>query len=162
MSREGALSGLLAGLAERIGALAGLERTGLFDVLARSVLLSLDMAHGDHPGYPGVQDRQNAPRLGAGPAVKLSAAGRYASDPREEAWVRKLAGDHGLPLQSFQNRSDVKGGTTLGPMAGAFSGMAALDLGVPMLAMHSAGEIAALRDIQTAADLVKYVFMERM
>lgn len=161
MSASGGFSSRTSQVLERVALGAGLDREGYLRMLEASRVLSLDMAHGYHPGYPEAYDELNAPRLGRGPVFKSSAAGRYAISPGGLAWCRLVAGRAGTGLQTYQNRSDLRGGTTLGPMVAALTGMETLDLGAPMLSMHMAGELCATEDLVETTRLLKALFADR-
>jgi len=161
MSASGGFSSRTAQVLERVALGAGLDREGYLRMLEASRVLSLDMAHGYHPGYPEAYDEPNAPRLGAGPVFKSSAAGRYAISPGGQAWCRLVAGRAGTGLQTYQNRSDLRGGTTLGPMVAALTGIETLDLGAPMLSMHMAGELCATEDLVETARLLEALLTDR-
>lgn len=120
----------------------------LFDrFLARTVLISNDVAHARHPSYSDRHDAGYAPKLGGGPAIKKSAVRRYATELPVTAWVYAIARRTGVPVQMLQNRSDLPAGSTIGPPTAASLGIPSLDIGIPMLAMHSARETAATADI---------------
>lgn len=129
----------LARIAHAIGA-------PLDPLLAESVILSCDQAHAAHPNYPEKADPVLRPRLGEGPVLKLAASHSYATTPRGEAMLRALARETDVPLQAFANRAGSRGGSTIGPIAEVATGILTIDLGNPMLAMHSIRELADLRD----------------
>lgn len=142
-TRQGAAAPRLSRLLTRI---AQTLHADLGQLLARSIILSCDQAHAVHPNYSEKADPVLRPRLGGGPVLKLAASHSYATTPRGEAMLRALCDDEHLPLQTFANRADMRGGSTIGPIAEAASGIEAIDLGSPMLAMHSIRECASLSD----------------
>lgn len=114
--------------------------------LSRSLLLSIDAAHGYHPNFAGLMDPVSSPHLGEGPAVKHSVQSKYAGDSFALAQLRFLAAEKSIPLQDYYLKPGAQGGTTLGPILASQSGIAALDLGIPLLAMHSARELGSVAD----------------
>ena len=108
------------------------------------MLLSCDAAHALHPNHPEYADPLCAPVLGGGVALKRSA--RYSSDAETCAVVRGLCERYGIPLQTYMNRADLPGGSTVGSIASSLLAMPAADIGVPLLAMHSARELMGLGD----------------
>lgn len=123
-----------------------LSRLGIDTQCADNLILSCDQAHAAHPNYPEKADPILRPRLGEGPVLKLAANHSYATTPRGEAMIRALCDTHGIPLQTFCNRADQRGGSTIGPIAEAATGIEAIDIGAPMLAMHAIRELAHLDD----------------
>lgn len=114
--------------------------------VASSVLLSLDNAHASHPNYPESAEPRHKVRLNRGPALKINAAKRYATDSRTGALLRDIAMKLGVPLQTFVMRSDMPCGTTIGPIMSAMTGIQAADAGIPSLAMHSVRETIGAED----------------
>jgi aspartyl aminopeptidase len=125
------------------------------ETISRSLLLSNDATHGNHPSFPEKQDPAYLPELGSGPAIKLSAVRRYATEPEATAKLRLVAEEAEVALQLIQNRADVPAGTTVGPMSATSSLIPTVDLGVPILAMHSARETAHLEDVQMMSRLMR-------
>lgn len=149
MTSEGAFSPMLAELLERFVLFHGGNRMDYFRTTEASDLVSLDLAHGYHPNYVSRYDKKNAPVLGQGPAVKVSAQGKYATDTSQRAKLMSIAKQAGIPTQIYQNHSDIKGGTTIGPLSSAIAGIPAVDIGVPILGMHASRELACLEDIES-------------
>lgn len=147
----GAAGRQLEGVLRRlVGSDAGGSSDAAFErAMARSVLISNDAAHGRHPNYRDKHDPAYAPRLGGGPTVKKSAIWRYVSDLEIAGWFAALAQDSGVPLQYLQNRSDIRAGSTIGPHASTRLGLRGIDVGIPILAMHSARETAAVADVES-------------
>ncbi len=146
-SIRGADSSFLRDLVTRIVALtdaSGAE--ALHRALASSFSVSVDGAQGWHPSYADKFDEDYAPVLNGGPAVKANANTRYATDAVGEAAFRKLCEAAGVPCQRFRMRADLAPGTTIGPISSALLGVRTVDVGVPMLAMHSARETAGSYD----------------
>ena len=158
MSTQGAFSVLISSVLECLIAQSGHNRVEHQEILRRSHMVSLDMAHGYHPNYAPRYDKNTAPRLGMGPAIKISAQGKYATDTRQRARLAGLAKELGIDIQVYQNHSDIKGGTTLGPISSALTGVPAVDIGVPILGIHAAREVACLQDIETCSQwMIRYL-----
>lgn len=158
LTRSGAQSPRLSMLLEQLVAREVPGQSpclALDSALSRSLLLSNDATHGSHPNFPEKQDPAYLPELGKGPAVKLSAVRRYATEPEAAAKLRLLAEEAGVSLQAIQNRADIPAGTTVGPMSSASSLVATVDLGIPILAMHSSRETAHLTDVSNMTNLMR-------
>jgi aspartyl aminopeptidase len=125
-------------------------------LLARSILISNDAAHARHPNYADRHDPGYAPRLGGGPVVKRSAVWRYIGDLDAAGWFAAVSREADVPLQSLQNRSDIPAGSTIGPAVATRLGVRGLDVGIPMLAMHSARETAAAADVESMTTVLKH------
>ncbi len=126
--------------------------------MARSTYLSVDGAHAAHPNYPDRCDPTTHACLGKGTVIKRSGTQKYASDCRMYAIIRELAQESGIPIQESNDRNTIRGGTTLGPMIGSHLSMMGCDIGVPMLAMHSARETMAVSDYESLRGLVTAFF----
>lgn len=160
-SKQGADSMLLPLLLDKIeeGLLAGRDRK-LRDAFLRGFLLSVDGAHALHPNYAAKSDPTNKVFLGKGPVIKTSASQRYLSDSESTAILKQLCGKKGISCQIQVNRSGMPGGQTLGPIVASYLPMQGADVGLPMLAMHSARELAAGKDYQELVKLIKGLFEE--
>ena len=124
--------------------------------LARSVFVSADMAHAVHPNYSEMHDVNHMPMLNKGPVIKTNAGQRYATDGMSSAHFESLCERVGVTAQKFVMRSDLACGSTIGPITAANLGIRTVDVGNPMLSMHSAREMAGTKDHW---DLIK-VFKE--
>ncbi len=114
--------------------------------MSRSMLVSVDNAHGIHPNYRDKYDENHGPLLNQGPVIKINARQRYATNSETSALFRLICEEADVPVQSFVVRSDMACGSTIGPITAAELGVATLDLGVPTFAMHSSRELAGARD----------------
>jgi aspartyl aminopeptidase len=114
--------------------------------LARTILLSADMAHAVHPAFADRSEPEHAPRMNAGPTIKLNSNHRYTTEGSSAAMFALLCERAEVPHQWFVNRSDLGCGSTVGPMLASRLGVRALDVGNPMLSMHSAREQAGALD----------------
>jgi aspartyl aminopeptidase len=147
-SAQGAAGTFLAdGLERIVGSVKGGARQGLARAAARSLLISADMAHAVHPNWADKHEPGHRPRLGGGPVLKVNAGQAYASDAPGLAFVTQLARGCGFEPQHFVTRSDLACGSTIGPIAAAQVGIRTVDLGSPMLSMHSCRELAAAADV---------------
>lgn len=125
--------------------------------LAGGFLLSVDVAHGLHPNHMSKSDPAVRPVLGGGVVIKQAASQAYAGDAEAVAIVRALCEERGIAHQDFVNRSDSRGGSTLGSIASALVPVRTMDVGVPILAMHSARETMGAADEMALTALVQAV-----
>ncbi|MBQ3355508.1 MAG: M18 family aminopeptidase [Oscillospiraceae bacterium] len=157
-TRHGADSAMLQIVLEKLALALGMDRAAFLDACTGGFLLSCDVAHAAHPNHMEFADPSNAPVLNGGVALKRSP--RYSSDAATCAVIRSLCEKHGIPLQSYMNRADLPGGSTVGSMASALLAMPAADVGVPILAMHSARETMGARDQEALCRLCEAFFNE--
>jgi aspartyl aminopeptidase len=115
--------------------------------LARSGLVSADMAHAVHPTRSDRHEPAHRPQLGGGPVVKVNANQAYATDAAGSGWFAERCADAGVPVQWFVTRADLPSGSTIGPLTATRLGLATVDIGAPMLAMHSCREVASALDV---------------
>lgn len=139
----------------------GAASTFLFDTLGRicsdredylrrvagSFMVSADNAHALHPNHPELADKANAPVLGGGVVIKHNANQKYATDAASEALFRSVCKKAEVKVQSYYNRADMPGGSTLGSISDTKVSLSTVDIGIPQLAMHSASEVCALSDV---------------
>ncbi len=142
-SLQGAASDFLASALRRISEVLGVSEKQLF---AQSFLVSADNAHAVHPNHPEYADANNAPVLNGGPVLKFNAAQRYVTDGVTAALFRKVCAKAGVPVQTFYNRPNIPGGSTLGHISLSQVGIPSVDVGLPQLAMHSCYETAGVQD----------------
>jgi aspartyl aminopeptidase len=146
-SERGAQSAWLEHLLERIVRdAAGTSAGGLPRALTKSWLVSADMAHAVHPAHGDKHDGEHMPKLNAGPVVKQHTAQRYGTEADGAAFFFRLCEKAEVPAQWFVNRSDLACGSTVGPLVAARLGVRAVDVGNPMLSMHSAREMCGTAD----------------
>ncbi|MEU6858911.1 M18 family aminopeptidase [Glycomyces sp. NPDC046736] len=121
-----------------------------FEVYARAIaasaMMSSDTGNAIHPNYPEKHEPGHRPIPGEGPMIKVSANQRYASGAEEQALFRRSAEAAGIPWQTYVNRNDIPGGTTIGPISGTQLGILTVDVGLPILSMHSARELCGAED----------------
>ena len=147
-SASGARSLFLSDLLERLAlGCSPKDPSALPRAISRSLLVSADMAHAVHPNYPDKHDKRHRPMLGAGPVIKVNVNQSYASDgPAVAAFSAACRAAEVLP-QHFSSRNDMPCGSTIGPISAARLGIRAVDVGSPMLSMHSCREMAAVSDV---------------
>jgi len=148
-SASGAAGNLLPQTLERIvGAFKGGEPQGLARAAARSMLLSVDMAHAIHPNYADRHEPGHQPVIGGGPVIKTHASQAYATDATTAGVFSALCREEGIEPQQFVSRSDLPCGSTIGPISAAAVGVPTADVGNPMLSMHSCREMAGTADVE--------------
>lgn len=136
----------------------GIPEEDMISTIYKSILLSVDVAHGLHPNQPGKMDPTNQPILGKGICIKEAASQSYATDCEAVGVVMQLCRQNNIAFQKFVNRSDSRGGSTLGALASALLPMNTVDIGIPLLAMHSARELMGRKDMEALEQLLR-VFM---
>lgn len=146
MSDQGAHSPFLTHLLERICTSLHLTREDYFRLLAKSMLISVDLAHALHPNYPEKHEPRHQPLLNKGIIIKQNAALRYASSADSISCIVELCQKNQIPYQYFVSRNDMPCGSTIGPIVAAATGIKTVDIGMGQLSMHSCREIAALND----------------
>jgi len=147
-SARGAGSNLLRSYLSRLLEAHGpFSETRLARAITRSWFVSSDMAHGVHPNYADRHEPNHRPLLGQGPVIKANANVRYATDGETWARFELLAEQAQAKLQRFVVRSDLGCGSTIGPVTASSLGMRTVDVGNPMLSMHSCREMAAVADV---------------
>ncbi|HHU58427.1 MAG TPA: M18 family aminopeptidase [Bacteroidales bacterium] len=146
LTKQGADSPLFKNIFKRILALQGLSQEEIHRTVYRSFMVSADMAHSLHPNYPEKHDPNLHPLLNKGPVIKITANQKYTSDGDSIAVFEALCEQAGVPCQKFVNRSDMAGGSTLGNLSTGQLDIRSVDVGNPMLAMHSVRELAGVDD----------------
>jgi aspartyl aminopeptidase len=121
---------------------------------ARSLLISADMAHAVHPNYADKHDSGHRPLVGGGPVIKVNQEQSYASDALTAGLFAGLCAERGIAPQHFASRNDVGCGTTIGPISAARTGIPTVDVGNPMLSMHSCRELAGAADVAPMIDVL--------
>ncbi|MGD1954149.1 MAG: M18 family aminopeptidase [Sphingomonadales bacterium] len=129
---------------------------------ARSIFISADMAHAEHVSFKDATDSEHVPDLNGGLALKSAARGNYAIGYPAAAWFRQVCGEAGVPLQSFMYRCDHGAGSSIGPLVTTGSGICGIDVGAPLLAMHSIRELAGTRDVALCIDAYKAFFASEL
>jgi aspartyl aminopeptidase len=146
VSDRGACSSFLPAILERIALSLKCDREGYLTALSSSYMLSADMAHAVHPNYAEKHDRDHCPLVNHGPVIKHNANQRYATNSETAAYFSLLCQEAGVPVQEFVSRNDCPCGSTIGPSVASKLGMKTVDVGNPMLSMHSIREMAGSKD----------------
>jgi len=157
-SKQGAASILLHDMSARILKNLGASDEEVERSIYKSMLLSVDVAHALHPNKQGKMDITNKPVLGKGFCIKEASSQSYATDAKAIAILCQICDSKQIPYQRFVNRSDVRGGGTLGSVASTLLPVKTVDLGVPMLAMHSVRELMGTEDIDALKNAVTAYF----
>jgi len=161
-SAAGAAGSFLADVLERtVAGFKGGAPQGLARALAQSTLISADMAHAVHPNYADRHEPGHQPKVGGGPVIKQNAGLAYASDAVTAGEFANLCAQVGVSPQSFVSRSDLACGSTIGPITAARLGIRTVDVGNPMLSMHSCRELAGVADVAPMIDVLTRFFAER-
>lgn len=158
-SKQGADSFLLNNIIEKIFISMDIDVNEKFKIYDNSFLLSVDGAHAMHPNYMEKSDPTNHITLGDGVVIKTSASQRYMSDSESSAVIMQVCKRAGVSFVKQVNRSGMSGGQTLGPIASSYLPIRGVDIGIPMLAMHSANELCALQDIDSLLKLIETYFL---
>ena len=145
-TKQGAGSPFLASFIQRIVLAQGETTEDYFRSIEKAFMISADNAHAWHPNYSEKYDPTNHPVLGGGPVIKFNAAQKYASDAVSASIFAGLCDKAGVPVQRFVNHSDVAGGSTLGNILASSLPLKGVDMGNPIIGMHSARETGAAID----------------
>ena len=147
-SAEGARGSFLGDVLARVVAATGdTDPQALYRAVAGSRLASADMAHAVHPNFADRHEPSHTPALGGGPVLKVNANQSYATDGGTGGWFAERCASVGVPLQHFVTRADLPCGSTIGPLTATRLGLPTVDVGAPMLAMHSCREVASALDV---------------
>lgn len=147
-SIAGAAGPFLADVLQRTANAMGIVGDELAQMYAHSSCVSADAAHSIHPNYVTKHDSVNRPLMNHGPAVKLNANQRYASNAKTVAIWERACRNAGVPSQKFTSNNDVPCGSTIGPITATRLGIPTVDVGVPLLSMHSAREMVGVHDME--------------
>lgn len=145
-TRSGAAGPLLETVLSRIATGLGWDGDDYHRALAGSFLISADAGHAIHPNYPQLHDPDHRPTLNAGPLLKVNANQRYTTEgPSTARWLRSCRAA-GVPTQPFVSNNAVPCGSTIGPITATRLGIESVDVGIPLLSMHSARELCGVQD----------------
>lgn len=145
-TKQGADSNMLLNLLERICISLGKNREEFFSALYSSFMISADLAHALHPNICEKHDPTNRPVIGGGPVIKISANQAYTSDAFSSGVYKNICDKCGVKYQQFVNRSDERGGSTIGPISATHVDINSVDIGSPILSMHSVRELGSVED----------------
>lgn len=145
-TKQGAGSPMLKTILERITLGLNGDREDFLRGLNDSYIISADMAHAVHPNSPEKHDPTNKPVLNGGPVIKINANQRYTTDSDSGTVFEHMCELANVPVQKFVNRSDERGGSTIGPISSGQLDIRSVDVGNPMLAMHSIRELGGVKD----------------
>jgi len=145
-SFTGASSAFLPRILERIATGTGKSRDEFHRALAGSICVSADMAHAVHPNYSERHEARHRPVLNGGPVIKVNAQQRYATSAVTRTLFEELCKKADVPVQHYAHRTDLPCGTTIGPITSTLLGIPTVDVGNPMLSMHSIREMAGTKD----------------
>ena len=154
-TKQGADSNYLLNTLERISLALGLSRGDFLQMLESSYILSADAAH---PAHLGKTDPTNRGKINEGISIKISAKQKYTSDGYSIAVIKQLIEGTEIQIQPFVNESNELGGSTIGPISSTHLDIDGVDLGVPMLAMHSVRELCGIFDVFYLKELAKEFF----
>ncbi len=159
-TKQGADSMLFNMFLDRLADTMGVTKSNYYKALSDAFMMSADAGHALHPNIPEKNDLTNKPLLNEGILIKLSANQSYVTDCETTAVIQELCRKQNISCQKFVNRSNIRGGQTLGPIASAYLPIKAVDIGLPMLAMHSARELVGSKDVEDMLKLMKQFFSE--
>lgn len=157
---QGADSTFLEDTLVRICDGLGISDSDFKRMIAGSFLISADNGHAVHPNHPEKSDPTNRPYLNGGIVIKYHGSQKYTTDGVSGAKVKQICEKAGVPWQTYANRSDILGGSTLGNISTSHISVASADIGLPQLAMHSAVETGGARDTEYAIKALKTFYGE--
>lgn len=161
-SKQGALSMFLADTLKRIISGLNLSEEDLMIALAKSFMVSCDNAHATHPNQPQLCDQLNRVYMNEGIVVKTNANLSYTTDGISYALFTSILKENNIKYQVFANRSDVRGGSTLGHLSQEHVSIDTIDIGLAQLAMHSSNETCGALDIQIMVDGLKAFYNKHL
>ena len=152
LTKQGADSTFLEDVLKRISLSCSKDEEGYYRAVSSSFMVSADNAHALHPNHPEKADPVNRPAINKGIVIKFNAAQHYTTDAVSCAVYRDLCESNDIPVQVFTNRSDSRGGSTLGNVSNAHVSLNTVDIGLAQLAMHSCYETAGTKDTKHLID----------
>ena len=161
-SLNGADSDFLATNLKRISKSLGFSNDELSRALVKSYLVSLDNAHAIHPNHPEMSDNKNNCLINEGVVIKHNSNMLYTSEAISSAIIKLIASKENISLQTFFNRADARGGSTLGNISLTHVSIRSVDFGIPQLAMHSNYEVMGSKDTINAYKLLKALFNSKI
>lgn len=162
LTRQGAHSTFLKDCLENILFCLKANEKDRRNILADSFLLSVDNAHSRHPNHPELSAKTSDVKLGCGIVIKYNANQSYTSDSLSSAVIKMLCMKNSLPYQEYTNRSDMRGGSTLGNISNSEVSLLSCDIGIPQLAMHSNYELLSVKDVQYMFKLLFFYYQSKV
>lgn len=157
-SASGAGGSFIADVLARIAVAQGLDEEMKLAAYAQSFFISADMAHAYHPNFPNAYEPGHKVMVNGGPVIKINVNQRYSSDADTSARFMLLCENAGVPYQQYAHRTDLGCGSTIGPIVSSALGMAGVDVGCPMWAMHSLRESAGVLDHHAMIKVLQMAF----
>lgn len=145
-TKQGALSTFLYDTLNRINECLGYNKEDYYKAIAKSFMVSCDNAHAVHPNHPEKTDETNCTYMNKGIVIKHHANQKYTTDAISKSVFKEICKQAKVPVQHFENRSDMIGGSTLGNLSTQKVSLHSIDVGLPQLAMHSSYETAGIKD----------------
>ena len=161
-TKQGADSGFLEDVLTRIADSLGWSRQQYQASLASSFMVSADNGHAIHPNHPEKADAVNYPKMNGGVVIKYSANQKYCSDAVSAGLFRLICTRAGVPVQTYLNRSDVIGGSTLGNISNTHVSVSTVDIGLAQLAMHSPVETGGMDDTAHLLNAMRAFYQTRL
>lgn len=161
-TEEGAASPFFQDILQRICLSSNLNQEHYYQLKNNSLCLSFDVSHAFHPNFKKRHDPQDRPLFEKGTIIKLASSMRYASTAKTSAFIENLCDKHHLLYQLSSSHSEISCGSTIGPIFSSEMGITTLDLGTPLLAMHSSRELISIKDHLNATKLMKVAYLENM
>lgn len=158
LTKQGANSTFLRDNLERILLCLGAKKDDFQKAMAQSMMLSIDNAHANHPNHPELSDKTTDVELNKGIVIKYNANQSYTSDAISSSVVKYLCKTNEIPYQEYTNRSDLRGGSTLGNLSESEVSITTVDIGIAQLAMHSSYETLGVKDLESMVKLTKAFF----
>lgn len=158
MTKQGADSLFLRDIIESICLNLGASRQDFLAIFDNSIMISADQAHAVHPNYSEYADPDHRPQVNGGPVIKVAASQSYATDSKSAGLFIQLCEKANIPYQWFVNRSDLRGGSTIGSITSSHLPMPTIDIGNAIWAMHSSRETGGVKDIYYLEEVLKLFF----
>ena len=155
-TKQGGAGMILPNLIKRVYDALGYSNQEMDSFISKGFMISSDVAHGLHPNYPEKNDITNFPVLNGGVTLKQACSQSYAGDAKAIAIVKGLCEEANVAYQIYVNRSDIPGGSTVGSISSAMLPMRTMDIGLPLLAMHSAVETMGACDQEQLNHLMQH------
>ena len=154
-TKQGADSTLLYDVLRRINMCLGNSEEDYYKLIASSFMISADNAHALHPNYSDKSDPTNKVYINDGIVIKYNANQKYTTDAVSASIFKSICDSVNVPYQTFTNRSDILGGSTLGNISNAHVSLNTIDIGLAQLAMHSTYETAGAKDVTYLIEALK-------